>query len=221
MPVSTFTPYTETANDRSIFSPSESQNPWGTPESQNAPSQKPDATPQTSSQDAELRQIFGWGQKAYDPNNKEKPGIDPQATFEEWMAWVNEQPNRDTIIQAYRDAYGPASGNASSTDSSGSSPWSNPYINYYASRGVDPSWVSAFQQKHQGNDPITQYMSGNNPGAPDSVGEALFQADQDRQWGERFQRMYGRPPSENDWKASYWDRQAGYNNTNQATGGGW
>lgn len=67
---------------------------------------------------------------------------------------------------------------------------------------VDRNWYNAFKAEHGGAPPEQVYKSdGPN---------ALHHADFDRQWGEQFAKMYGRPPSEHDWKASYYQRQSAY-----------
>ncbi len=173
-----------------------------------------------------MRKAYELAQKAYNPTNVKSPGLSGDVIYEDFVDWINKQPDPAAAIQTIFDTYEPKGGVTSGTaggtaGGSASNPWSNPYSNYYAARGVDPSWVSSFQQQHAGKDPISQYMSGSNPEAPRNEGDALFEANQDRLWGERYQRMYGKPPNEDAWKASFRERQSGYGHTNQATGGGW
>lgn len=178
----------------------------------------------TGVQDIRMRKAYDLGTKAWNPSTKS--GIDPSMTYEEFKTALMEQTDPEAELQWFFDTFESKGGvtggtTGGATGGSASNPWSNPYSNYYAARGVDPSWVSSFQQQHAGKDPISQYMSGSNPEAPRNEGDALFEANQDRLWGERYQRMYGKPPDEDAWKASFRERQSGYGHTNQATGGGW
>jgi hypothetical protein len=62
---------------------------------------------------------------------------------------------------------------------------------------VDPVWWEQFKREHGGVDPTTFYKGD------------LAAALEDKAWGDQFFRMYGRAPSEYDWKASYNQREYG------------
>jgi len=72
--------------------------------------------------------------------------------------------------------------------------------------GVDPNWYRRFQESHNGLLP-EEYYSG-TPRDEITAGQgrsALGRALKDLQWSRGFQDMYGRAPTEDDWK-SYWFR---------------
>lgn len=107
-------------------------------------------------------------------------------------------PAADLILagmnQAYnqtRDSMRPMQANASTNGNAGAG-WNIPY-------GVDPVWYQQFAAEHDGKTPETVYKRD---------GEyAIAHALSDKAWGDQFYRTYGRPPSEYDWKASYYQRQ--------------
>lgn len=72
-------------------------------------------------------------------------------------------------------------------------------------------WWDQFAQEHpyRTKDGRTVYLT------PDQVydrdGEyAVAHALHDKAWGDQFYRTYGRPPTEDDWKTSYYDRQRSF-----------
>lgn len=69
-----------------------------------------------------------------------------------------------------------------------------------APAGVDPGWYGRFQQEHGGQTPEQFYAQ---------TGEGLAHALADKEWSEGFARMYGRPPSEYDWRAHWFSTRAG------------
>jgi hypothetical protein len=82
---------------------------------------------------------------------------------------------------------------------------------YGVPRGVDARWWQQFAQEHpyRTKDGRTVYLT------PDQVYErdgeyAVAHALHDKAWGDQFYRTYGRPPTEDDWKASYYDRQRSF-----------
>ena len=67
--------------------------------------------------------------------------------------------------------------------------------------GVDPGWYAQFQREHGGQTPEQFYGQ---------TGEGLAHAMADKEWSEGFARMYGRPPSEHDWRAHWFSTRVGY-----------
>ena len=63
--------------------------------------------------------------------------------------------------------------------------------------GGNADWWDEFTRAHNGRTPEDVYYG--------DVDAAL----RDKAWAEQFQRTYGRPPSEYDWKASYYSRKYG------------
>lgn len=61
-------------------------------------------------------------------------------------------------------------------------------------------WYQKFQQQHGGKTP-EQFYGGNREG----MAEALA----DREWSQGFERSYGRPPTDDDWKAWYFHSRGG------------
>lgn len=76
----------------------------------------------------------------------------------------------------------------------------------------DPSiqWYYEFTRQHGGVTPEVYYGGPAAQYDPEVAANALEQAIWDREWGKQFERTYGRPPSEYDWKASYWHRLSRY-----------
>lgn len=70
-------------------------------------------------------------------------------------------------------------------------------MNSTAPGGVDQQWWDEFTREHNGRTPEDVYHG--------DIDAAL----RDRAWGDQFYRTYGRPPSEYDWKASYYTRRYG------------
>ena len=69
-------------------------------------------------------------------------------------------------------------------------------------------WAQDFETEHRGM-PYTEYYS-HTPEEEMSaydVANATSDAVWDQQWGQKFYDTYHRPPSDDDWKASYHDRQ--------------
>jgi len=66
------------------------------------------------------------------------------------------------------------------------------------------NWYQRFVQQHGGQTPEDYYRSG-------SRREGLSEALADLDWSKGFQQMYGRPPSEDDWKAWYFQSRGGGN----------
>jgi hypothetical protein len=105
--------------------------------------------------------------------------------------------NGTATAQAIREAYGQRPGAqpaaaAAAGGGGGGVTWDIPY-------GVDPTWYKAFTAEHDGKTPEDVYRRDGEY----AVAHALA----DKAWGDQFYRTYNRPPSEYDWKASYYQRQ--------------
>lgn len=102
-----------------------------------------------------------------------------------------------------------AVGQAGSTGGGGYRAWGAPPQNLIDAGLAD--WWDQFAQEHpyQTKDGRTVHLT------PDQVydrdGEyAVAHALHDKAWGDQFYRTYNRPPTEDDWKASYYDRQRSF-----------
>ncbi len=71
---------------------------------------------------------------------------------------------------------------------------------WQAPPGVNPQWYNQFRQEHGGQTPEQFY--GN-------TGEGLPEAMADEEWGRGFAAMYGRPPTEDDWRAHWFATRGG------------
>ncbi len=97
----------------------------------------------------------------------------------------------------------------------GSTGYNNRYAGLYSAYRVDPSWVEAYQAKHGGKDPISDYGSfGAVVGQPGRWSEdrtpeqALRSAQWDKNWGDQYAKTYGHGPSDQEWAESYLYREA-------------
>lgn len=66
--------------------------------------------------------------------------------------------------------------------------------------GVNPGWYAEFQRRHGGQTPEEFYGR---------TGEGLPEAMADLEWSQGFAQMYGRPPTEDDWKAHWFATRVG------------
>jgi hypothetical protein len=79
--------------------------------------------------------------------------------------------------------------------------------------GVDAGWYKQFQIEHDGEKPEDFYAR---------TGEGIDEALEDRDWGNRFAQMYGRPPSEYDWEEYWYASRPPYRGRPQGDpGAGW
>lgn len=70
-----------------------------------------------------------------------------------------------------------------------------------APSGVNPQWYQEFQRQHGGQTPEQFYAQ---------TGEGLAHALADKDWSEGFAQMYGRPPTDDDWRAHWFSTRVGY-----------
>ncbi len=73
---------------------------------------------------------------------------------------------------------------------------------YGASGWIDPVWYEQFKREHGGATPEEVYYK--------DKGYALQHALADKAWGDQFYQAMGRPPSAEDWRVSYRQRQDDY-----------
>ena len=71
-----------------------------------------------------------------------------------------------------------------------------------APQGVDPGWYRRFQGEHEGQTPEQFYGA-------QGTGEGLAEALGDLEWSQGFAGMYGRPPTDDDWKAWWFQSRVG------------
>lgn len=71
-----------------------------------------------------------------------------------------------------------------------------------APAGVDQKWWDDFTEQHEGQNPLDYYGE---------QGEGLAEAMGDLEWSQNFQEMYGRPPSDDDWRL-WWFQKRGLPN---------
>jgi len=64
-------------------------------------------------------------------------------------------------------------------------------------------WWGQFTREHGGKDPEEFYAGVGR------YGEGLEEALADREWSQGFERMYNRPPSDDDWQAHYYASRPG------------
>jgi len=86
---------------------------------------------------------------------------------------------------------------AGAGEGGGQQPPANP-----APPGVNQQWWDAFTEEHGGSNPIDYYGETEGAGATKAVQRAL----EDRAWSEGFAEMYGRPPTDDDWNARWYQR---------------
>lgn len=93
---------------------------------------------------------------------------------------------------------------APTTQAAGQTYSGNGYSNAQSSgsAGVDPVWYNQFMREHGGATPEEVYHKDGN--------YALQHALADKAWGDWFYQAMGRPPSAEDWRVSYRQRQDDY-----------
>jgi hypothetical protein len=146
-------------------------------------------------------------------------GTQTRAQFD--LAW--NDPEKRPLLQAQIAANMAKLGNTTGGTSGGggSGGNSNGYVNnypgLYSYYHVDPSWVSAYQAKHGGLDPVSDYGGSGavvNAGTgarwsqdrtPD---QTLRSAEWDKSWGDAFARLHGHAPTDQDWTDTYLYREA-------------
>lgn len=69
-----------------------------------------------------------------------------------------------------------------------------------APAGVNPEWYAEFQRRHDGQTPEEFYAR---------TGEGLPEAMADAEWARGFAEMYGRAPTDDDWRAHWFATRAG------------
>lgn len=74
--------------------------------------------------------------------------------------------------------------------------------------GVNPGWYAEFQRRHGGQTPEEFYGQ---------TGEGLPEAMADEEWGRGFAEMYGRAPTDDDWRAHWFATRVGYQPRGQMT----
>lgn len=67
--------------------------------------------------------------------------------------------------------------------------------------GVNIDWYAEFQRQHGGQTPEQYYAK---------TGEGLAEAMADEEWARGFAEMYGRPPTDDDWRAHWFSTRVGY-----------
>lgn len=65
--------------------------------------------------------------------------------------------------------------------------------------GINQKWWNDFTKEHEGQNPIEFYGA---------TGEGLAEALADLEWSQGFAEMYGRPPTDDDWRA-WWMKTRG------------
>lgn len=83
-------------------------------------------------------------------------------------------------------------------------------------------WAQQFEEEHRGT-PFTEYYGGQpeETMSGQDVAYALDEALWDKQWGDKFYDTYHRAPSDDDWKASYYDRNSQKYRGESPWGGDW
>ena len=66
--------------------------------------------------------------------------------------------------------------------------------------GISQQWWDAFAKEHGGQTPIDYYGG---------TGEGMAEALADLEWSKGFEQMYGRPPTDDDWRAWWFQTRAG------------
>lgn len=165
---------------------------------------------------------------AYNSNYPELAG----ATMNQWLKEGGQvkgltNPWLSTAQQGNATQQGSATQQVN-TSSGGSGSGTGSYSNRSRNAWLDglrpglSQWADAFEDEHRGRSVFEVYGGAPAEDLSNSqINYALSDALLDKAWGDKFYDTYHRPPSEDDWKASYNDRERLKYKNESPWGGPW